>query len=85
MTVRVLVVDDSHFFRQRLTAMLSADAHIEVIGTACDGADAVKKAHTLQPDVTTMDVEMPTAIAEANIANEIVSRDEIVSLFGKAG
>lgn len=59
MTVRVLVVDDSLFFRQRLTVMLDADAHIEVIGTACNGAEAVSRANELKPDVITMDIEMP--------------------------
>ncbi len=59
MPVRVLVVDDSGFFRRRLCEILSADALIEVVGTAVDGADGVKKAAQLNPDVITMDIEMP--------------------------
>ncbi|WP_126453819.1 protein-glutamate methylesterase/protein-glutamine glutaminase [Sulfuriflexus mobilis] len=59
MAVRVLVVDDSSFFRRRVTEMLSSDPRIEVIGTAADGAEAVKQAEALKPDVITMDIEMP--------------------------
>ncbi len=59
MTVRVLVVDDSSFFRQRLTEMLNADAHIKVVGSAVNGAEAIDMAKTLHPDVITMDIEMP--------------------------
>jgi len=58
-TVRVLVVDDSGFFRRRLTDMLNSDTHIEVVGCAADGAQAIIKAKELHPDVITMDIEMP--------------------------
>ncbi len=57
--VRVLVIDDSAFFRHRITNMLSSDDRIEVIGTAGDGKAAVREAIRLRPDVITMDVEMP--------------------------
>lgn len=59
MAVRVLIVDDSGFFRRRLNEMLSRDPRIEVIGTAEDGRDAIKKTQELKPDVITMDIEMP--------------------------
>ncbi|VAW86960.1 Chemotaxis response regulator protein-glutamate methylesterase CheB [hydrothermal vent metagenome] len=59
MTVRVLVVDDSGFFRRRLTEMLNSDKHIDVVGCAADGAEAIIKMRELRPDVITMDVEMP--------------------------
>ncbi|RUO29917.1 chemotaxis response regulator protein-glutamate methylesterase [Aliidiomarina sedimenti] len=59
MTVRVLVVDDSSFFRRRVSEILNADDNIEVIGTAADGAAAVREARSLKPDVITMDIEMP--------------------------
>ena len=59
MPVRVLVVDDSGFFRRRITEILKADPGIEVIDTAVDGAEAVTKAAQLKPDVITMDIEMP--------------------------
>jgi two-component system chemotaxis response regulator CheB len=57
--VRVLVVDDSAFFRRRITDILRRDPHIEVIGVAADGVAAVREARRLKPDVITMDVEMP--------------------------
>lgn len=59
MAIRVLVVDDSSFFRRRLTEILTKDPDIEVIDTAINGREAVDKAKALQPDVITMDVEMP--------------------------
>jgi len=59
MSVRVLVVDDSRFFRRRVTEMLESDPLIEVIGEAENGRDAVDKARSLRPDVITMDIEMP--------------------------
>ena len=59
MAVRVLVVDDSRFFRRRVTEMLESDPQIKVIDSAENGADAVSKAARLKPDVITMDVEMP--------------------------
>ncbi len=57
--VRVLVVDDSAFFRRRISDFLNQDPGIEVIGTAADGLAAVKEAQRLKPDIITMDVEMP--------------------------
>lgn len=59
MSIRVLVVDDSSFFRRRLTEILAADPELTVIGTANNGLEAVQKAQELKPDVITMDVEMP--------------------------
>ncbi len=59
MAVRVLVVDDSRFFRRRVTEMLEADPQIKVIDSAENGMEAVSKAARLKPDVITMDIEMP--------------------------
>ncbi len=59
MTVRVLIVDDSAFYRHRLRDILGADARIAVCGEAADGAQAIDAAHRLAPDVITMDVHMP--------------------------
>jgi len=59
MTVSVLVVDDSGFFRKRLTEILGSAGNIKVIGTATNGREAVDLAVKLQPDVITMDYEMP--------------------------
>jgi two-component system chemotaxis response regulator CheB len=59
MAVRVLVVDDSGFFRRRVTEMLNADPHLEVIGSASNGKEAIEQVGKLHPDVVTMDIEMP--------------------------
>lgn len=59
MTIKVLVVDDSGFFRRRLTEILSSDHDFEVVGTASNGREAVEKTVELRPDVITMDYEMP--------------------------
>ncbi|MDK1285662.1 protein-glutamate methylesterase/protein-glutamine glutaminase [Pseudoalteromonas umbrosa] len=53
------VVDDSSFFRRRVSEILEKDAGIEVIDFAVNGQEAVEKASKLRPDVITMDVEMP--------------------------
>jgi len=59
MALRVLVVDDSRFFRRRVGEMLSVDKGIEVVGEAADGVEAVEQALKLRPDVISMDIEMP--------------------------
>ena len=59
MSFKVLVVDDSSFFRRRVTDILNNDPELEVIDVAINGLEAVKKAIALKPDVITMDIEMP--------------------------
>ncbi|MCP1339920.1 chemotaxis response regulator protein-glutamate methylesterase [Idiomarina sp. M1R2S28] len=59
MTVKVLVVDDSAFFRRRVTEILEDNTNIKVIGSANNGEEAVEQSRTLKPDVITMDIEMP--------------------------
>ena len=59
MAVKVLVVDDSGFFRRRVSEILSADPNIQVVGTATNGREAIDQALALKPDVITMDYEMP--------------------------
>lgn len=59
MAVKVLVVDDSSFFRRRVSEIINADPRLEVIGSAVNGKEAVELTRKLQPDVITMDIEMP--------------------------
>ena len=59
MATKVLIVDDSTFFRKRLTEIISGDPSLEVVGEAKDGKEGVEKTMSLKPDVITMDVEMP--------------------------
>jgi two-component system chemotaxis response regulator CheB len=55
----VLVVDDSAFMRKALATMLTGDPEIEVVGNARNGEEALELVRQLDPDVVTMDVEMP--------------------------
>jgi two-component system chemotaxis response regulator CheB len=57
--VRVLIVDDSAVMRQLLTTLLEADPEITVVGTAADPYIARDRIKALNPDVVTLDVEMP--------------------------
>lgn len=57
--VKVLVVDDSALMRKLIPTILERDPSIEVVGTAMDGAFALKKIEELRPDVITLDLEMP--------------------------
>ena len=59
MAIKVLVVDDSSFFRRRVSEIINADPRLEVIDVAVNGKEAVEKVKLLKPDVITMDIEMP--------------------------
>jgi DNA-binding NarL/FixJ family response regulator len=58
-TVRVLIVDDQALVRTGFRMILEAEADIEVVGEAGDGAQAIEEALRLEPDVVLMDVRMP--------------------------
>ncbi|RPI37611.1 MAG: chemotaxis response regulator protein-glutamate methylesterase [Nitrospiraceae bacterium] len=59
MKTKVLVVDDSAYTRQTIKKIIEADAGLEVAGIASDGIDAMAKTLKLQPDIITLDFEMP--------------------------
>jgi DNA-binding NarL/FixJ family response regulator len=59
MTIRVLLVDDQELLRTGFRLILEAEPDIEVVGEAVDGADAVRIAARVWPDVVLMDIRMP--------------------------
>lgn len=59
MPIRVLIVDDSVLMRKLLQSRLSTEADIEVVGCACDANEARTMIKALNPDVVTLDIEMP--------------------------
>ncbi|MBB5321252.1 protein-glutamate methylesterase/protein-glutamine glutaminase [Marinobacter oulmenensis] len=81
MTVSVLVVDDSGFFRKRLTEILTASGKIKVVGTAGNGREAVELAAKLNPDVVTMDYEMPVMDGISALREIMKNRPTPVLMF----
>ncbi len=59
MAIKLLIVDDSALVRKLLSEMLSKDRDIEIVGTATDPYAARERIKQLNPDVITLDVEMP--------------------------
>lgn len=57
--IQVLVVDDSAFMRAALSRMIASDCRCQVVATASDGLDALEKIAVFDPDVVTLDLEMP--------------------------
>lgn len=80
MTVSVLVVDDSGFFRKRLTEILTSSGQIRVVGVAANGREGIELAQSLRPDVITMDYEMPV-MDGITAVREIMQRNPIPVLM----
>lgn len=57
--IRVLIVDDQELVRRGIQTLLNRKADIEVVGSACDGASALRQVAALDPDVILMDIRMP--------------------------
>jgi two-component system chemotaxis response regulator CheB len=68
--IRVLVVDDSAFMRKVLEGIIASDPHLEVCGEARDGKNAVSQLEALNPDVISMDINMP--VMDGLQATEII-------------
>lgn len=81
MAVRVLVVDDSGFFRRRVCEILKSVTEIEVVGTASNGREAVEQAKRLKPDVITMDYEMPVMDGISAVKEIMASQPTPVLMF----
>lgn len=81
MAYKVLVVDDSSFFRRRVTDILNKDPQLEVVDVAVNGQEAVDKAILLKPDVITMDIEMPVLNGIAAVKQIMAKSPTAILMF----
>ena len=79
MTVRVLLADDQVLIRSGFAALIGSDAALEVVGEASDGAEAVRQAAALRPDVVLMDIRMP-GMDGLTAAREITGSPELADV-----
>lgn len=61
--IRVLIADDEAMIRSALAALLRLEPDLEVVAECADGAEALREAARLKPDVCLLDVEMPGSTA----------------------
>jgi DNA-binding NarL/FixJ family response regulator len=82
MRIRILIVDDHGVVRQGLRMYLALDPELEVVGEAVNGAEALRLAHELEPDVVLMDLLMP--VMDGIAATEAIRRElpevEVIAL-----
>lgn len=81
MSVTVLIVDDSGFFRRRLADMINSCDGLKVVGTAENGREAVEMALKLCPDVITMDYEMPVMDGISAVREIMAKRPTPILMF----
>lgn len=82
----VLVVDDSAFMRRVIADMVdSAAPEFRVVGTARDGADALRQIHTLEPDIVTLDIEMPVLDGIAALERIMATAPRPIVMLSAAG
>ncbi len=79
MSIRVLIVDDSAFMRKSLSVILEEAKDIEIVGIAKNGKEAVELTKSLNPDVVTLDIEMP--IMDGLTALQIIMKESPTSVI----
>ncbi|MEE1621278.1 response regulator transcription factor [Zafaria sp. Z1313] len=86
--IRILLADDEHLIRGALEALLGLEEDIEVVASTDNGADAVRLARELRPDVCVLDLEMPPTdgiYAAEEIARSVATRTVIVTRHARPG
>lgn len=81
MALKVLIVDDSGFFRRRLKELLESGNEFTVVGAASNGREAIDKTRALKPDVITMDYEMPVMDGITAVRNIMASTPTPILMF----
>lgn len=84
--VRVLVVDDLPLWRDFVIARLATESGLQVVGTASDGVEAVRKAEELQPDLILLNVRLPklTGIEAAREIRKLAPNAKILIVSGES-
>jgi DNA-binding NarL/FixJ family response regulator len=78
-TIRVLLADDQVLIRSGFAALIGSDTALEVVGEASDGAEAVRQAAALRPDVVLMDIRMP-GVDGLTAARQITESPELADV-----
>ncbi len=81
MALKVLVVDDSSFFRRRVSEIINSHPNLEVVDVAVNGREALEKVCNLKPDVVTMDIEMPVMDGITAVRKIMASQPTPVLMF----
>ncbi len=82
MTIRIVIADDHSVVRQGLRMFLALDPEFEIVGEAADGAEALRVAHQLRPDIVLMDMLMPVmdGIAATGRIRQELPDTEVIAL-----
>jgi len=86
--IRVVIADDSAFMRKRLVEIISSASDMEIVAVARNGREAIEAAHSLNPDVITMDIQMPVMDgieALGYIMSEVPTPCIVISAFATDG